>query len=687
MPDNRSARNAEKAPAAKPAPKQAPPQVAGPAPAPRGLADLLADPLQATPAQLAQLQRQYGNAAVQRLIQRAQAPDAPDQPVGPEGGELDPGLQDQINAARGSGQSLDPDVGGKVGAALGADLSGVRVHTDTQAGGLNRSLGAEAFTLGSDVFFSEGAYDPHSTDGQHLLAHELTHVVQQGSAPAAIQTKRSEDTGQGVVEDEEDLSGAFQQLFGQEEENQGPEEEDEEDLSGAFQQLFGEEEETEEQGPEEEDDEDLSEAFHQLFGEEEDTGGGTPSTPSVAAPPQFSWAAPAIPPILTVADWNKNKSRWGKITKATGLSELLNIIAVMHRGVQWDRFNAAAVIKTDFTPEQKAAAAQLQQGGEEDTFSSGKNTELEAELSLAKAQLALAKANAQQAEGALKLAQQEKQSRVTRFLMQVNELVTLIQMSAGKLKGDAAHLGQMLTAAQRLQSQVENVNSAVSEIQRRTEPLKTAEVQATAKVEETKQRLKAAGVEVLDDELDLDLDEEEVTDEEETEELVPVTQVIAPAWFSQLGNVKFATEADVQAWADSDELRLSARDNKPDSDLRRMQDDARRAAEQFADLRQQMNRLRDKELNRDDAIKEVKLLWAKLRAVFDQPQPRTPNIVFAHRGWESRQLNLAGGNRRKLEEWMKSHPGAARAHQRLEQILREDRNIIVAREQELKRIQ
>jgi hypothetical protein len=57
----------------------------------------------------------------------------------------------------------------------------VRVHTSGESDALNRDLGAKAFTTGQDIFFREGAYQPHTTGGQELLAHELTHVVQQSS--------------------------------------------------------------------------------------------------------------------------------------------------------------------------------------------------------------------------------------------------------------------------------------------------------------------------------------------------------------------------------------------------------------------------------------------------------------------------------------------------------------------------
>ncbi len=64
---------------------------------------------------------------------------------------------------------------------LGVDLSAVRVHTDSAAATLNRAVQAEAFTTGTDVFFSPGRYDPSTPAGRGLLAHELTHVVQQSS--------------------------------------------------------------------------------------------------------------------------------------------------------------------------------------------------------------------------------------------------------------------------------------------------------------------------------------------------------------------------------------------------------------------------------------------------------------------------------------------------------------------------
>lgn len=98
------------------------------------------------------------------------------------GGEVSTDLASAINSARGGGQPLDAGLQRSMGQAMGADFSGVKVHTDTQSDRLNRSIQAKAFTTGQDVFFRQGAYQPGSHGGQELIAHELTHVRQQGYA-------------------------------------------------------------------------------------------------------------------------------------------------------------------------------------------------------------------------------------------------------------------------------------------------------------------------------------------------------------------------------------------------------------------------------------------------------------------------------------------------------------------------
>jgi hypothetical protein len=98
-----------------------------------------------------------------------------------EGGTVTPDVERTIGQASGGGQSLPGEVKSSMEGAFGADFSGVKVHTDAQADSLNNSLNSVAFTTGQDIFFRKGDYNPSTSGGQELLAHELTHVVQQSS--------------------------------------------------------------------------------------------------------------------------------------------------------------------------------------------------------------------------------------------------------------------------------------------------------------------------------------------------------------------------------------------------------------------------------------------------------------------------------------------------------------------------
>ncbi|PHM08996.1 hypothetical protein CK516_17345 [Nostoc sp. 'Peltigera malacea cyanobiont' DB3992] len=96
-------------------------------------------------------------------------------------------LETSIQQARGNGQPLADDIKQPMEQAFGADFGNVRVHTDAQSDSLNQSIQARAFTTGQDVFFRQGEYSPGSNAGKELLAHELTHVVQQNGS--AVQPK------------------------------------------------------------------------------------------------------------------------------------------------------------------------------------------------------------------------------------------------------------------------------------------------------------------------------------------------------------------------------------------------------------------------------------------------------------------------------------------------------------------
>ena len=91
-------------------------------------------------------------------------------------------ISSKLNQTKGSGSKLPETTNQFMSNAFGTDFSQVNIHTDSNAVQMNRSLGARAFTHGSDVYFNKGEYNPESSKGKHLLAHELTHTVQQGAA-------------------------------------------------------------------------------------------------------------------------------------------------------------------------------------------------------------------------------------------------------------------------------------------------------------------------------------------------------------------------------------------------------------------------------------------------------------------------------------------------------------------------
>src|SRR5262249_75804 len=88
---------------------------------------------------------------------------------------------EHVHRAIGNGSSLDPAIRQPLESVFRADFSKVSIHTDSEADDLTRSLNARAFTTGEDIYFNASAYDPSSSRGRELIAHELTHVVQQRS--------------------------------------------------------------------------------------------------------------------------------------------------------------------------------------------------------------------------------------------------------------------------------------------------------------------------------------------------------------------------------------------------------------------------------------------------------------------------------------------------------------------------
>lgn len=97
------------------------------------------------------------------------------------------GIESSLNSSHGGGSPMDVQIRSSMEKGFGADFSGVRIHTGTKAVQMNKDLGSHAFTSGNNIFFDQGKYDPSSIGGNRLLAHELTHTIQQGASPKSIQ--------------------------------------------------------------------------------------------------------------------------------------------------------------------------------------------------------------------------------------------------------------------------------------------------------------------------------------------------------------------------------------------------------------------------------------------------------------------------------------------------------------------
>ncbi|RDH93192.1 MAG: hypothetical protein DIZ77_00230 [endosymbiont of Seepiophila jonesi] len=97
------------------------------------------------------------------------------------------GMAARLQSSKGNGSRLPKRTHREMSQSLGFDFSDVRLHTDSESVNLNRAVGAQAFTHGKDIYFNSGKYNPGTTTGKHLLAHELTHVVQQNRGTGGLQ--------------------------------------------------------------------------------------------------------------------------------------------------------------------------------------------------------------------------------------------------------------------------------------------------------------------------------------------------------------------------------------------------------------------------------------------------------------------------------------------------------------------
>ncbi len=87
--------------------------------------------------------------------------------------------EERIGSLRGKGNPLDASVKNYLEPRFGVDLGNVRIHTDADANRLSAAIHAKAFTVGNDIAFAKGQYNPGTLEGKKLIAHELTHTIQQ----------------------------------------------------------------------------------------------------------------------------------------------------------------------------------------------------------------------------------------------------------------------------------------------------------------------------------------------------------------------------------------------------------------------------------------------------------------------------------------------------------------------------
>jgi hypothetical protein len=140
------------------------------------------------------------------LVQKMESEDDPVQRVEEEevqqkkneGGTNNPtSIESRLNSSKGGGSKLDVDTKSQMESGFGLDFSSVNIHTDSNAVQMSEDIGAKAFTNGNDVYFNKGEYNPSSKQGKHLLAHELTHTLQQGQGEGKIQRAETDTATKG----------------------------------------------------------------------------------------------------------------------------------------------------------------------------------------------------------------------------------------------------------------------------------------------------------------------------------------------------------------------------------------------------------------------------------------------------------------------------------------------------------
>jgi hypothetical protein len=106
------------------------------------------------------------------------------------------GLESSLKSSKGSGSPLSVATKERMESSFGADFSEVKIHDNSAAASMSKDLNAQAFTHGNDIYFNSGKYDTNSKAGQHLLAHELTHTLQQPSEIRRFDSEEHMELGQ-----------------------------------------------------------------------------------------------------------------------------------------------------------------------------------------------------------------------------------------------------------------------------------------------------------------------------------------------------------------------------------------------------------------------------------------------------------------------------------------------------------
>ena len=149
------------------------------------------------------LQRECAGCAEEEMVQRQEVDEEEILQTKPlmrkatDGGgyTATPRLASYLNRTKGSGHVLPAPTLAFMNRAFGVDFSPVRIHTGNETAEMSRGIHANAFTHGTDIYFNTGKYNPTTAEGNKLLAHELTHTIQQSANVKRIAAKRQEPQG------------------------------------------------------------------------------------------------------------------------------------------------------------------------------------------------------------------------------------------------------------------------------------------------------------------------------------------------------------------------------------------------------------------------------------------------------------------------------------------------------------